>query len=206
MNFKDNNSHTGSRSHRLFALAFTIVGLLPFAGCVQSVYPWYQDADVVFDGNLAGTWVGVGDEVKGCSVSVNADATCQVRHYDLELLGKTCANLSLDSDKLTAGGQLLQQGQQRFLDFWDDRCDLHTLVKINVDRQTLSLIPMTPEPTEDLIGQKPAKLQGRVEGHTMWPDDVLLTSSSQNLRKFLRAYANDKDLFSKEDALTFHRQ
>ncbi len=101
---------------------------------------------------------------------------------------------------------MVHSGRQRFLDVWDDRCDLHTLMKINADSQTISFLPMDPDLMADLIRKNAVKLRGRIQGHTTWPDDVLLTSSSSDLRRFLRRHANDKELFSEEETMKFHRQ
>lgn len=171
----------------------------------QSVFPWYGDEDVVFDGNLAGTWIGEG-ALKSCLLNITADPTRQVRHYNVEFSNLPGGCPDFDSGTLSAGGQMLQLGQQRFFDFWDDRCDLHTILKLNADSQTLSLVPIDPELLADLIRNKVVKLQGRIEGHTTLPADVLLISSSLELRRFLRGHANDKKLFPEEDAWKFHRK
>ncbi len=196
-----------SLRRKLIAFTIALAALFGLTGClVQSVYPWYGDEDVVFDGNLAGAWIGEGP-MKGCLLNITADPTRQVRHYNIELskVPGGCQDLNSESAKLSGGGQMVQSGRLRFFDVWDDRCDLHTLLKINADSQTLSLVPMDPGFMADLIRQKVVKLQGRVEGHTMWPDDVLLTTSSSDLRRFLRRHADDKKLFSEEDTMKFHR-
>jgi hypothetical protein len=61
-------------------LAVALAVLLSLAGCVQSIFPWHADEDVVFDANLAGAWIGDGD-TEGCSLNITADPTRQVRHY-----------------------------------------------------------------------------------------------------------------------------
>jgi hypothetical protein len=191
---------------RLIVFTIALAALFGLTGClVQSVYPWYGDEDVVFDGNLAGAWIGEGP-MKGCLLNITADPTRRVRHYNIEVskVPGGCQDLNSESAKLSGGGQMVQSGQQRFFDVWDDRCDLHTLLKINTDSQTLSLVPMDPDSMANLIRQK--VINGRIEGHTMWPDDVLLTSSSSDLRQFLRRHADDKELFSEEDTMKFHRK
>jgi hypothetical protein len=196
-----------SRS-KLTVLMITLAALSSLNGCaVQSVYPWYEDEDVVFDGHLAGTWVGE-EELKPCLLDITADSTRQVRHYNIEFskVPGGCPDLNSDCVRLSGGAQVLQLGHQRFFDIWDDEYGLHNLLKIQTDSMTLSLVPMDPDLMGDLIRRKAVKLQGRVQGHTMWPDDVLLTSSSQDLRKFLRDHADDKNLFSEQDALKFHRK
>ena len=100
---------------------------------------------------------------------------------------------------------MLQVGQQRFLDVWDDGCGLHNILKINADSQTLSLMPVDPELLEDLIDNKTVNLQGRTEGGGRWfLTEILLTSSTEDLHKFLAEHAGDKGLF--KDAAHFRRK
>jgi hypothetical protein len=83
------------------------------------------------------------------------------------------------------------------------------VLKINTESNTLSLVPIDPDLLADSIPNKTISLQGRIEGGSEafgFSDDVLLTSSSRDLRDFLGAHADDKDLFSDKDALQFHRQ
>ena len=187
-----------------------VVSLPLLAGCVQSVYPFYEDSDLVFDGSLAGTWVGEG-ELKPCLLTITADRSRQVRQYNLELLRVPggCPDLNSDWSKPGGGGQLLQLGQQRFLDVWDDMCGLHTLLKVRANSHTLSLVPIDSDLLADFIRNKTVNLQGRIEGGSAawgYPDDVLLTSATEDLRKFLRAHADDKNLFRETDALQFVRK
>ena len=141
-------------------------------------------------------------------MNITADPTRQVRHDNVEITKETpqgCADLG-ESSKWSAGGQLLQIGQQRFVEVWDDRCDLYTLLKLNGDLQTMSLVPMDSDALARFIDAKKEKLQGRVEGHTMQPDDVLLTSPTEDLRRFLRSHANDEKVFPAEETVKFHRK
>jgi hypothetical protein len=197
----------------LHAIALTsIMVTLPLlTSCVQSVYPFYRDSDVIFDQDLAGSWVGVGEVVgdKGCLVDIVADAIREVRHYNVELArapGGGCSDVPSDLTPISGGAQLLKVGQQRFLDVWDDDYGLHNIFKINADSQTLSLIPVEPDPLEHRMNNKTVNLKGRIEGHTMWPTDILLTSSTEDLHKFIVKHAGDKDLFGAQDAVRLRRK
>jgi hypothetical protein len=175
--------------------------------CVQSVYPFYEDSDVVFDKGLAGLWVGEG-ELKPCLLNIIADSTSEPGHYEVEFAKGAggCSSLNPDRTKASGGARLLQVGQQRFLDVWDDKYFLHNILKIRVDSRTLALIPIDPDFLGDLIQQGTVKLQGRVQGSTMWLNNILLTSSTEDLRRFLAEHAGDKGLFSEKDALQFRRK
>ena len=197
---------TNSQRRRVLALGAAILGLFLMTGCVQSVFPFYQDSDVVFDGNLAGKWVGE-EELKPCLLNITGDSSREVRHYNFEFskVQGGCPDWNGDRQKLTGGGQLLQLGSQRFVDVWDDDYTLHSILKIKADAKTLALVPIDPDLVADMIDHKEAKLQGRVDAHAMWPSDIILTSPAQDLRNFLREHADDKGLFSEKDAFRFHR-
>lgn len=192
---------------KLAFLATALAVLLNLTGCVQSVFPWHADEDVVFDANLAGAWIGDGD-MEGCSLNIIADAARQVRHYNIEITRMTpqnCEDLG-ESRKWSAGGELLQIRQQRFVEVWDDKCGLYTLLKLNGDSQTMSLVPMDSDVLAQFIDAKREKLQGRVDGHSIQPDDVLLTSPTEDLRRFLRNHANDEKVFPAGETVRFHRR
>ena len=192
---------------KLAVLTVAVAVLVSLTGCVQSVYPWHVDEDVVFDANLAGAWSGEGD-TQGCLLNITADPARQARHYNVEIIKDTshgCGDLS-EPGKWTAGGQLLEIGRQRFVEIWDDKCDLYTLLKLNADSQTMSLVPLDSEVVAGFIHTKKERLQGRVDGHTMQPDDVLLTSPTPDLRRFLQSHANDENVFPAEVTVKFHRK
>jgi hypothetical protein len=189
---------------KVAAGTMTLAALLGFTGCVQSVYPWYEERDVVFEGDLGGTWVGEGD-VDSCVLRITADPARESRHYDLEAskVEGGCPDIE-NGVNLGGGGQLVRIGRQRFLDVWDDNYHLHTILKINIDPKALSLVAIDSDALGSLIKRKGVKLRGRVEGHLRDPDDVLLTSSTLDLRRFLIAHAGDPKLFGPE--LRFHRK
>jgi hypothetical protein len=170
-----NSSPKIATTLRAIALTSIMMTLPLLTSCVRSVYPFYRNSDVVFDKDLAGSWAGEG-ELKGCLVNfvnIGADATNnEVRHYDIEFSrapGGGCSDVLSDGrTEISGGAQLLQVGQQRFLDVWDDGCGLHNILKINADSQTLSLMPVDPELLEDLIDNKTVNLQGRTEGGGRW--------------------------------------
>lgn len=182
-----------------------MVVLLGFTGCVQSVYPWYEQRDVVFDADLAGKWVGEGD-VHSCVLRITADPAREVRHYNLEVskVEGSCPDIEHVVVNLSGGGQLVRIGGQVFLDVWGDDYGLHSLLKINLSPKTLSFVAIDSDDMGSLIRHKEVKLSGRVDGHTTEPDDVLLTSSTRDLRRFLITHASDPKLFRPE--LRFHRE
>jgi hypothetical protein len=189
---------------KVAAGTMTLVALFGFTGCVQSVYPWYEEQDVVFDGDLVGIWVGEGD-LDSCVLRITGDPAFERRHYNLEFskVEGGCPEID-DGINLSAGGQLVRVGRQRFLDVWDDDYHLHSILKMDLDPRALSLVPIDSDALGSLIRHKSVNLRGRVEGHLRDPDDVLLTSTTRDLRRFLIDHAGDPKLFSAE--LRFHRK
>src|SRR5260370_12338244 len=83
-----------------------LASLLVLSGCwVQSVYPFYEDSDVIVDSNLSGTWAGDG-ELKGCSLGISLDATTQA--YTLVVSKSTDAHPNLECDSMTPQANLQQ--------------------------------------------------------------------------------------------------
>lgn len=189
---------------KVVAGTMALVALFGFTGCVQSVSPWYEERDVVFDGDLAGIWVGEGD-LDSCVLRITGGSAPESRFYNLEFskVEGGCPDIK-DGFKLTGGGQLVRVDRQRFLDVWYDDYRLHSALKINLDPRVLSFVPIDSDALGSLIRHKSVKLRGRVEAHLRDPDDVLLTSTTRDLRRFLIDHGGDPKLFSAE--LRFHRK
>jgi hypothetical protein len=175
---------------------------------VQSVYPFYENSDVIVDANLNGTWAGDG-ELKGCSLGISLDATTQA--YTLVVSKSTDADPSLECDSMTSQGKLVQMGTQRFLDITPDQerglpSTLDTLLKVDADKQKLSLTPLDPDWIENAMNEKSIKLQGRVQEFGVLPRFVAVTlvSPTSDLRDFLRQ-ADTKAAFSESSKMSFRR-
>jgi hypothetical protein len=187
-----------------------LVSLLALSGCwVQSVYPFYEDSDVIVDSNLTGTWAGDG-ELKGCSLGISLDATVQA--YTLAVSKSADADPNLECDSMTSQGKLVQMGAQRFLDIAPDQerrlpAALDTLLKVDADKQKLSLTPLDPDWIENAMNEKAIKLQGRVQEFGVLPRFVAVTlvSPTSDLRDFLRQ-ADTKAAFSDSGRMSFSRK
>jgi hypothetical protein len=194
---------------RCFALTLIVLSASFLTGCwVQSVYPFYENSDVIVDANLNGTWAGDG-ELKGCSLGISLDATTQA--YTLVVSKSTDADPSLECDSMTSQGKLVQMGTQRFLDITPDQerglpSTLDTLLKVDADKQKLSLTPLDPDWIENAMNEKSIKLQGRVQEFGVLPRFVAVTlvSPTSDLRDFLRQ-ADTKAAFSESSKMSFRR-
>jgi hypothetical protein len=195
---------------RGFALTLLVLSASFLSGCwVQSVYPFYEDSDVIVDANLKGTWAGDG-ELKGCSLAISVDAATQT--YTLAVSKSAEADPSLQCDSMTSQCKLLQVGTQRFLDIAPDQergwpATLDTLLKVDADKQKLSLTPLDPDWIENAMNEKAVKLQGRVQEFGVLPRFVAVTlvSPTSDLRDFLRQGDTKAAAFSESSKMSFRR-
>jgi hypothetical protein len=167
-----------------------------------------EDSDVIVDANLNGTWVGDG-ELKGCSLGISVDAATQT--YTLAVSKSADTNPDLQCDSMTSQGKLLHMGTQRFLDIVPDQergwpVTLDTLLKVDADKQKLSLTPLDPDWIENAMNEKAVKLQGRVQEFGVLPRFVAVTlvSPTSDLRDFLRQ-GDTKAAFSESSKMSFRR-
>jgi hypothetical protein len=196
---------------RLVALTITIMSLPLTTGCwVQSVYPFYEQSDVVADNSLVGTWAGEG-EVQPCLLNIAFDPGENV--YNLATSKSSEAKEGMKCPEMKAKGHLVQLGSQRFLDvvLTDEksRAELHSLVKVKLDGQNLVLVPMDAGWLANAIRDKTLDLSARIDekGPAVVPSvDVILTSATPDLRNLLRESGDAKGAFSDEDQMRFHKK
>jgi hypothetical protein len=196
---------------RLLALTITIMGLPLTTGCwVQSVYPFYEESDVVADNTLVGTWAGEG-ELQPCLLNIAFDPGEKV--YSLATSKSGEEKEGMKCAETMAKGHLVQLGSQRFLDVvpTDEKspAELHSLVKIKPDRQNLVLVPMDADWLANAIRDKTLDLTARIDekGPAVIPSvDVILTSPTRDLRNLLRESGDARGAFSDEDQMRFHKK
>ncbi len=206
-----NSRRVSFQKSRGFALAFIVLLLPILTGCwVQSVYPFYEDSDVVVDNSLAGTWSGEG-ELQPCLLNIAFDSGQKVYNIALSKSGE--AKAEMKCTELRAKGHLVQMGSQRFLDVvpTDEKspAELHSLVKIKADGQNLVLVPIDADWLANAIRDKTLDLPARIDekGSAVLPSvDVILTSPTRDLRNLLHESAEAKGAFSDEDQMRFHKK
>jgi hypothetical protein len=196
---------------RLVALTITIMSLPLTTGCwVQSVYPFFEESDVVADNSLVGTWAGEG-ELQPCLLNIAFDPGEKVYNIAMSKSGE--AKEEMKCPEMKAKGHLLQLGSQRFLDVvpTDEKslAELHSLVKVKPDRQNLVLVPMDADWLANAIRDKTLDLPARIDekGSAVVPSvDVILTSPTRDLRNLLRESGDARGAFSDEDQMRFHKK
>lgn len=199
--------------------AALILAVIPFtAGCwVRSVYPFYEDSDVVVDQTLAGAWVGDG-ELRNCVLAISLSAasrTYTIEVADSENQTAGCkATTETQSERLAFRGHLVQIGQRRYFDVVDMEHDgLDMLLKVEYEKAALALTPLDSEWMANAMDSNNVKLQGRTEvfggefGTGPPPDGrVTLISTTADLRDFLRQHVDDKGVFSGSGRMMFRRK
>src|ERR1700719_1075517 len=199
-NYRDFASNAFRRL-RLVALTATVMSLPLTTGCwVQSVYPFYEESDVVTDNGLAGTWAGEG-ELQACLLNIAFDPGEKVFNIAMSNSGE--AKEEMTGPEVKAKGHLVQLGSQRFLDVvpTDEKfpTELHSLVKVKPDMQNLVLVKMDAECLANAIRDKTLDLPARID--EKWSGvvpsvDVILTSPTRDLRNLLRESGDAKGAFS----------
>ncbi len=188
-------------------------------GCwVRSVYPFYEDSDVVVDQGLAGTWAGDG-ELKNCALAISLDAddrtyTLEVTNSDKTKAENRCvAGEDSRGQSISFTGQLVQIGTKRFLDImYRNQDGLDMLLRVETEKQALALTPLDSEWMANAMEGKRVKLEGRPvdlrgSGTAAFGDIVVtLVSTTNELRDFLRQYGDDKGAFSETSRMTFLRK
>ena len=196
---------------RLLALTITVMSLPLATGCwVQSVYPFYEESDVVADNSLVGTWVGEA-ELQPCLLNIAFDPSEKV--YNIAMSKSAEAKEEMKCTEISAKGHLVQFGSQRFLDVipTDEKslAELHSLMRVKPDRQNLVLVPMDADWLADAIRDKTLDLTARIDekGPAVVPSvDVVLTSPTRDLRTLLRKCGDAEGAFSDKDQMRFHKK
>jgi hypothetical protein len=205
------NSQTISLWRSRSGAVALIVLLVPFlTGCwVQSVYPFYEDSDVVADSAFVGAWVGEG-ELNTCLLNISLNIP--TRTYTLSVSKSSSANADAQCEAVTFEGKLLQFGQERYLDVVSDPekswpATLDTLLKVDSDKQKLAFTPLDPDWVAGAMSDKTVKLQGRIQEFGLLPRFVAVTliSPTGDLREFLRQ-ADAKAAFSETGKMRFLRK
>jgi len=207
----DNSCRNASRNPRLLALTIAIMSLPLTTGCwVQSVYPFYEESDVVVDPGLVGNWEG-DSELKSCLLKIGLDPTS--RTYTIETAKLGDIKTGAQCQAATFEGKLVQIGSQRFLDVVPDQekcwaAPLDSLMKVETDKQKLVLTPLDPDWMANAIDDKSVNLQGRTQEFGGLPRFVAVTlvSPTSDLREFLRGHGSEKSAFSETGRMAFQRK
>jgi len=179
----------------LLALASTLV-----AGCVvTSVYPFYTEADVVFDPALVGAWVSADDP----------NPTKQT--WTFERNGTKEYRLAIRDEEGTKEyeAHLFKLQDQRCLDLRlterkEGHFPVHFLLKVSQIQPTLQMSGLVPDWLDELLTRDPRAI--RHQKVQMDPKDkdnwrLVFTAETSELQDFLRKHLNDPQAFADYGAM-----
>jgi len=184
-----------------------IASLLLLTGCwVSSVNGlvenglYDRDPDITYDQTLIGAWQETSDN---CTVTLTISAKDQVYDFSTSGKGDGCS----DPGKIQYyRARLVKLDKHLFLDLFprsDDVCEmclpLHWIFLVQVDKGTLSLIPIDQPWLRSALEQKVVTLT------TMPGDTDVLTASAKDLKAFCRRFADNGEVFKPLLDLTFKR-
>lgn len=170
------------------------------AGCiVSSLHPLFVEEDRIFDPELVGRWVDPADKTKPSWIfKPRSD-----KGYDCTLLEKGKAY------RFFAG--LGKIGDSWFLDLYAERTDketvgglhllpTHSFWKLTLKKDTLTLAPLNYEWFANQVKAKKVDISYT----TLDEDRLLLTASSEELRKFFLRHEKNAEAFKERH--TWKRQ
>jgi len=199
-----------SRTLRRFSgSALILATLLVLPGCwVSSINALYDegtidnahnDADVVFDQSLIGSWTAIDDK---CTTVLTIAATDQV--YDLQSTnqGEGCSD-----EKAHYQARLVKLDTHYFLDLEPmpgDVCAMclarHEIFFAKFDKTSLSLTPIDSDWLKKSLEAKTVTLA------TVADDPDTITASSKDLKAFCRKFAENPDVFKPGSTETLKRK
>ena len=192
---------------RMAGVLLALSGLVVLPACwVFSVNPLYEedvakpDPDLTFAPVLVGSWGRVDDD---CLWILTITANGQV--YELTLgPSPQCKG---DQETTRYEGHLVKLGTHLVLDLsprHEEVCyscmPLQSFLLVQADKDSFTLTPIDDEWLKKSIEQK------RVALSVLPGNSDVLTSSTSDLKAFVRKYADDKDAFKPDSDLVFHRR
>ena len=184
----------------MLLLAFTL------PGCVFSLYPLYTANDLVYDSKLEGVWGEPGKQ--------------DVWKFEKQLQRKIEANKNMDEKKYLLTytesgearkmqGHLTRLDANLFLDIFPEELDIknsffesqfvpvHTYAKVKITGERIELYFLNKDFLDKLLDQNTIRIK-----HETLDSYKVITASTDELQKFIKKYANRKELFEDPVVLT----
>lgn len=171
-----------------------LVGVLTLSGCIPvSLHGIHEEGNTVYDPNLLGTWINPGSKDECWSFSQGEDTS-----YELAL--------TLDGETAPFIVHLVRLEDSLFLDLYPAEaeldtagfyllhlCPVHSFLQVKQIGSTLKLVGLDIDSTQSLLEENPKEL-----AHTITADRLVMTASSEDLRRFLLRNADNESLFVDE--------
>ena len=175
---------------RIKKLTFYLLSVL-LGGCVLSLHPLYTEDDLIFEEKLLGNWGKNGSTETWQFERGNGDKSYEVLYTDEN--GK---NGSFDAG-------LGKLNNVMYLNMFPQEPDLkqndyykfhilraHSFLKIERIEPKLVMRVMNPDKMQKMLENDPNLIK-----HEVVEDRLILTASTEELQKFMKAHANVEDFF-----------
>ena len=194
------------RVNKIYLVVIGILGLLMSSCLVKSLHPFYNESDVVFRKDILGTYV---DQKYGIwTIESEGDKLNKSKYYLLKLVDK-------NKKKVTLRGCLFKLDNDYYVDFYLEsgnnphaETDLsvlhvlgvHTVAKVIIGKNSLQIKWYNVVWLDELFKQNKIRLaHEKLEtGAGLFPDDIVLTASTNELQKFMKKFANDPKAFDEK--------
>jgi hypothetical protein len=200
-------------------ICYSLAALL--AGCVPvfTLHPIYEDADVIFEPKLLGTWQTTSEDNKETwqfskspdnenaykllFTATNDDGTAR-GSFDAHLI-KLDGRLILDlsPDRLPSGVEF--DGEDESLEKLPYLYDVffllpvHTFIAVDINDAHMTLALTNDDDMEKILKEDPNAVQYDYVNNG---DTLIFTANTEGLQSFIRKYADDPRLFANTKDLT----
>jgi len=189
-------------TQKILSLVATGMALAMVAGCISlSVYPFYNQKELIFDSGLAGDW----------SKATRTNELWQFADVDGKYYRLVTVN---DQETNILDAHLFQLQRYKFLDLLTTNRDmlqlpLHLVSKVTRNDDAVTLQFLDYGWLSSLLETNPAAIRHLVvsEDSGNGSDDkmVYLTADTQELQKFIIEHADDTNAFGSSSAVELKR-
>jgi len=199
--------------NRVNMTALVAIAALLLGGCspIKCLFPLYSDSDKLFDGTLIGEWRTAPDMNQ-------KDEGPGATENERWIFQKTQDHLSYDCSRVQLGKKgivwstvkLVKLGDALFVDFEPGPAfpegpqdlsypsiDAHTIARIWLEKDEIRIRFLDEKWAFKQIHDSKFSLS-----HVETPTDLVVTATTEELRKFAAEHADDKEAFSVEFHLT----
>ncbi len=176
----------------LFYLLAVLLG-----GCVLSLHPLYTEKDLIFEEKLLGTWAKNDSKETWQFKQVNGDKYYKMIYTDEKgKKGPFDAGLGKLNNMMFLN-IFPQEPKLKANDFYKFHIlRVHSFIKIEQIEPTLKMRIMNPEKMKEMLENDPNLIK-----YEIVQDRLVLTASTEELQKFMKAHANDEGLFGEPSEL-----